>query len=62
MEKYLNNILSGIDDNIRLDDEQKRVILDNSKNIMVIAGADADKTTVITAKVKYLIEIKNIKP
>ena len=62
MEEYLNNIFSGIDDNIRLDDEQKRVILDNSKNIMVIAGAGAGKTTVITAKVKYLIEIKKIKP
>ena len=62
MEEYLNNIFSGIDDNIRLDDEQKKVILDDSKNIMVIAGAGAGKTTVITAKVKYLIEIKKIKP
>ena len=62
MDEYLDNIFKDIDVNIKLDSEQKKVILDNSKNMIVIAGAGSGKTTVITAKVKYLIEIKKIKP
>ena len=62
MDEYLDNIFKDIDVNIKLDSEQKKAILDNSKNMMVIAGAGSGKTTVITAKVKYLIEIKKIKP
>ena len=62
MEDYLNNIFKDTGENIKLDEEQKKVVLDDSKNIIVVAGAGAGKTTVITAKVKYLIEKKNINP
>lgn len=62
INKYLDNIFSSIDSNIKLDAEQKRVVLNNNKNLLVIAGAGSGKTTVISAKVKYLTEIKKINP
>lgn len=62
MQDYLDNIFNTVNPNIKLDEEQREVIMDKSDNIMVIAGAGAGKTTVITAKVKYLIEKANINP
>ena len=50
-----------IDENIKLDEEQIKIILTDEDNQMVIAGAGSGKTTTITAKVNYLIEKKNIK-
>ena len=44
-----------------LDEYQKEVVLDNSKALLVVAGAGSGKTMTILAKVKYLIEIKKIK-
>ena len=60
MDDYLDSIFLKIDNNIKLDKEQKEVILDNSKNTIVLAGAGSGKTTVITAKVKYLVDVKKI--
>ena len=45
----------------KLDKYQKKVVLDNSKELLVVAGAGSGKTLTIIAKVKYLIEKKNIK-
>ena len=39
-----------------LDNSQRKVILDNSKNLLVIAGAGSGKTLTIIGKIKYLIE------
>jgi DNA helicase-4 len=44
-----------------LDDNQKKAIVTNEDNNLVIAGAGSGKTTVITAKVKYLLEAKKVK-
>lgn len=61
MEKlYIKNIFKGIDENIKFDEEQIKVILDNSQNLIVIAGAGSGKTTTLAAKVKYLVDIKKI--
>ena len=60
--KYFDNLFKGIDDNIYLDLEQRKVILDDSKKLMVIAGAGSGKTTTMAAKVKYLVEIKKVNP
>ena len=59
---YLDNILKDYDSNIKLDDEQRRVILTDEDNLLVVAGAGAGKTTTVSAKVKYLVDIKKINP
>ena len=59
---YLDNILSSVDPNIKLDDEQKQVVLSDEDYTLVIAGAGAGKTTTVSAKVKYLVEKKGISP
>ncbi len=61
-KEYLDTILSEIDPNIMLDDDQRRVILTDEDYCLVIAGAGAGKTTTVAAKVKYLVEKKNINP
>ena len=60
MDNYLENIFSGIDNSIKLDENQKNVVTDSSNHIMVIAGAGSGKTTTICAKVKYLVDIEKI--
>lgn len=59
---YLDNILKAVDKSIVLDDEQRRVILTDEDYCLVIAGAGAGKTTTIAAKVKYLVDKKNVNP
>ena len=59
---YLDHILDPIDPNIRLDEAQRRMILTDEDNCLVIAGAGAGKTTAVAAKVKYLVDRKGIKP
>ena len=59
---FLDNILRDVDPKIKLDDDQRRVILTDEDYCLVIAGAGAGKTTTVAAKVKYLVEKKNIDP
>lgn len=61
-KSYLDNILSEIDRNIKLDEEQRRVVLSDEDYTLVIAGAGAGKTTTVAAKVKYLVEKKGVRP
>lgn len=61
-ELYLDGILSEVDPNIKLDDEQRKVVLSDEDYTLVIAGAGAGKTTTVAAKVKYLVERKGIRP
>lgn len=58
----MDNILRDVDPKIKLDDDQRRVILTDEDYCLVIAGAGAGKTTTVAAKVKYLVEKKNIDP
>lgn len=59
---YLDSILLSVDPNIKLDKEQRRVVLSDEDYTLVIAGAGAGKTTTVSAKVKYLVEKKGISP
>ena len=59
---YFDNILKEADPAIRLDEQQRRVVLSDEDYTLVIAGAGAGKTTTVAAKVKYLVEKKHIRP
>ena len=59
---YLDSVLEKDDPHIKLDDEQRRVVLSDEDYTLVIAGAGAGKTTTIEAKVKYLVDKKGIDP
>ena len=61
-KEYLDSILKPIDENITLDENQRRVVLNDEDYTLVVAGAGSGKTTTIAAKVRYLVEKKNIKP
>lgn len=61
-KQFLDEILKAVDPSIRLDDEQRRVVLSDEDYTLVIAGAGAGKTTTVAAKVKYLVERKDIHP
>ena len=61
-KQYLDEVLLKDDPNIKLDDEQRKVVLSDEDYTLVIAGAGAGKTTTIEAKVKYLVDKKNINP
>lgn len=62
MNNYLDNMFKTIDPNIKLDNNQKNIVIEKNKYCLVIAGAGAGKTTTMAAKVKYLCEVENIKP
>ena len=59
---YLDTILKSIDPEIELDEDQRRVVLTDEDYCLVIAGAGAGKTTTVAAKVKYLVDKKEINP
>ncbi|MCD8372542.1 MAG: UvrD-helicase domain-containing protein, partial [Clostridia bacterium] len=59
---YLDKILYEVDPNIMLDEEQRKVVLSDEDYTLVIAGAGAGKTTTVAAKVRYLVQKKNIDP
>ena len=61
-KEYLDSVLLKDDPKIKLDEEQRRVVLSDEDYTLVIAGAGAGKTTTIEAKVKYLVDKKNIDP
>lgn len=45
-----------------LDTQQQAIILDESKHLLVIAGAGSGKTLTILGKIYYLVKYKNILP
>lgn len=61
-KEYLDNVLKQVDPQIRLDEDQRRVVLSDEDYSLVIAGAGAGKTTTVAAKVKYLVDKKGIDP
>ncbi len=60
-KKYLDNILRDIGIK-HLDQDQRRVVVSNYSNLLVIAGAGSGKTTTMLAKIKFLVEKLYVKP
>ncbi len=48
------------DSTIKLDTEQRKIILNDSQNCLVVAGAGCGKTTLIAFKVKHLVQVRHI--
>jgi DNA helicase-4 len=61
-KSYFDNLLKDIDPNIKLDDEQRRAVVADDDYCLLVAGAGAGKTTTMAAKVKYLVEKKQVPP
>ena len=62
IEKNLNiDILNNVN-GCSLDNNQKKAILTDEINNLVIAGAGSGKTLTIIGKIMYLIEIQNVHP
>ena len=59
---YFDNMFNDINKNIILDKSQREAINCDEDYLLVLSGAGSGKTTTISAKVKYLIDVKNIKP
>lgn len=53
----MNDLICGFE----LDNNQKQVIIEESKHVLVIASAGSGKTLTILGKINYLIKYKNIK-
>lgn len=59
---YFENMYHEIDKNIHLDKQQIKAILADEEYSLIIAGAGTGKTTTMVSKVKYLVDIKKVKP
>ena len=66
MNKNNKNLLSdSFFDDINghsLDIYQRKIVIDNSKSLLVVAGAGSGKTLTICGKVKWLLEHNKINP
>lgn len=60
MNEKTNEILNNIN-GYPLDENQRKIVLSNKKHLLVSAGAGSGKSLTIIGKIRYLIEIKNIK-
>ena len=58
----MNNKIFDDVNGYKLDEEQRKAILSNSKYNMIIAGAGSGKTLTMIGKILYLINIKKINP
>ena len=62
LKEYFDHILDDIDTGICLDEQQRRMVLNDEDYCLVIAGAGAGKTTSVAAKVKYLADRRCVSP
>jgi len=61
-KEYFDNMFTSIDKKIILDKEQREAIICEENNLLILSGAGSGKTTTISAKAKYLVDIKKINP
>lgn len=61
-ESIKHDFLFSNIDGKSLDAQQRTAVINNEDRILVLAGAGSGKTLTISAKVKYLCEVKNVNP
>ena len=61
-KEYFDHIFTDVGENIKLDDEQRRIILRDDDYSLINACAGSGKSTTMAAKVKYLVDKLGIKP
>lgn len=54
--QYFDNIFTDVGENIKLDEEQRKIILRDDDYCLINAGAGSGKSTTMAAKVKYLVD------
>ena len=59
---YFDHIFIDAGENIKLDEEQRKIILTDDDYCLINAGAGSGKSTTMAAKVKYLVDKLNVKP
>ncbi len=59
-DEYFDNCFKELDKKILLDTDQKRAVLADEDSLLILAGAGTGKTTTLSAKVKYLVDIKHV--
>lgn len=61
-DEYFNHMFIDVGENIKLDEEQRRIVLRDDDYCLINAGAGSGKSTTMAAKVKYLVDKLKIKP
>ena len=61
-KEYFDHMFIDIGENIKLDEEQRKIVLRDDDYCLINAGAGSGKSTTMAAKVKYLVDELNIKP
>lgn len=61
-DSYFNNIFKEANLKIKLDEEQRQIILKDDDYCLINAGAGTGKSTTMAAKVKYLVDKLNVNP
>ena len=61
-KEYFDSMFNDIDKKILLDKEQREAIICEEDNLLILSGAGSGKTTTISGKVKYLVDINRVNP
>lgn len=61
-KEYFDHMFTDVGENIKLDEEQRKIILRDDEYSLINAGAGSGKSTTMAAKVKYLVDKLRVKP
>jgi len=61
-KQYLDTMFTSVGEDICLDEEQRRIVINDDDYCLINAGAGSGKSTTMAAKVKYLVDKQNVNP